>query len=110
MTQLVLYKEALRLLRDSEASHLGQFRIKHLNYGVYHFNGLCGLLTFICDENSIDDVALDIFKLHSEDITGRELNWKLFWFTTVDTNAVLAKQERIEHLEKIIDYYESKGW
>ena len=111
MKQLKLYKEALRLLRDSEvSSHLVQFRIKHFSYGFLHFSGLCKLMEFLIYENFLNDNMIDIFKSQSEDILGKELNWQSFWFTPLHIDKELAKQERVEHLEKLIEYYDSKGW
>lgn len=112
MTQLELYKEALRILKDSEIpSAWPSFRAEIHNYGIFYFSGLCELLDRINYENGRDMDAYDmLFKSQSEDILGRELDEFTFWFTKIKTNAHLAKQERIEHLEKLIDYYESKGW
>lgn len=110
MTQLELYKEALRILKDSKLQQRPPLRIKEFNHGVFYFSGLCELLDRINYENGRDMSASDmLFKAQSEKVLGRELDEDTFWFTLIEDDTKLAKQERIEHLEKLIKLYENSS-
>lgn len=107
MTQLELYKEALRILKDSKLWQSPSLRTKDFNHGAFYFSGLCELLDRINFDNGRDvDSSAMRFKAQSENVLGRELDEYTYWFTDIKTDENLAKSERVEHLENLIKLYE----
>ena|SRR5699024_1023259 len=104
MTQLEIYKEALKVMREA--------RIRdrwHGEFG-YEFAGLCALIHRIADPLPCDgpSEAEKQFVRDSERILGRSLPTRAYWFTGIEVDETKARAERIEHLNRLIKLYEQK--
>lgn len=103
MTQLGIYKEALKVMREA--------RIRdrwHWEFGWYAFSCLCTLVCRVSDsyDRSRTGEVFRQFEKDSEKVLGRELSVGSFWFTEIERNEPEARAERVEHLEKLIKLYE----
>ena len=104
MTQLEIYKEALKVMRDARVRSVGYWE-----FG-YEFAGLCALIHRIADPLPCDgpSEAEKQFVRDSERILGRGLPADAYWFTEIEHNEPKARAERIEHLNRLIELYEQK--
>src|SRR5690625_5166000 len=96
--QVEIYKEALKVLEKSRVSTSRRGYI-YWTAGTYFFVGLCKLID---DISLSSDEATARFKLDSELVLGKELDEDDFWFTDIEEDEPKARQERIDHLEKLI--------
>ena len=104
MTQLEIYKEALKVMHDARAHGIGYWEFGH------RFAGLCELIRGIADPLPCDgpSEAEKQFVRDSERILGGGLPTFAYWFTKIERNEPKARAERIDHLNKLIKLYEQK--
>ena len=103
MTQLEIYKEALKVMREARIYSIGYWE-----FG-YRFDGLCALIHRIADPLPCDgpSEAEKQFVRDSERIIGRGLPTYAYWFTVIEVDEPKARAERIEHLNKLIKLYDT---
>src|SRR5690625_7508559 len=104
MKQVEIYKKALRLLGKARVSTAKRGFI-YWTAETFHFAVLCHL---IFDLSSSSDEVNVRFKRDSEIVLGRELDEDDLWFTDMEDDEPKARQERLEHLEKLIKLYEDE--
>ena len=102
MEQVEIYKKALGVLEKAGVSTARRGFI-YWTAETFHFAGLCKLIDDI--SSSSDEVNVR-FKLDSEIVLGKELDEDDLWFTDIDGCEPKARQERLEHLENLIELYE----
>lgn len=102
MKQIEIYKKALRVLKKAEVS-TSRGGYTYWTFETFLFVGLCRL---IYDISLSSDKATAWFKRDSEIVLGRELDEDDLWFTDMEDDEPKARQERLEHLGKLIKLYE----
>ena len=105
MKQLEIYKKALIVLEKSRAVHLSKSVFDYWTAETYFFGGLCRLIRDITSE---DSRVLSRFKRDSETVLSRKLHENDLWFTSINEDEPKARQERLEHLKKLIKLYEDE--
>src|SRR5699024_10375362 len=105
MKQVEIYKKALRLLEKARVSTARRGFV-YWTAETFHFAGLCKLID---DISSSSDGVKVRFKRDSETVLGKELDEDDLWFTDIDEDEPKARQERIEHLKKLIELHEKNN-
>lgn len=105
MKQVEIYKKALRVLKKAEVSTARRGFV-YWTAETFHFAGLCKLID---DISSSSDGVKVRFKRDSETVLGKELDEDDLWFTDIDEDEPKARQERIEHLKKLIELHEKNN-
>ena len=105
MEQIEIYKKALRLLEKARVSTARRGFV-YWTAETFHFAGLCKLID---DISSSSDGVKVRFKRDSETVLGKELDEDDLWFTDIDEDEPKARQERIEHLKKLIELHEKNN-
>ena len=101
MKQIEIYKKALRVLKKAKVSTSRRGYV-YWTAETFHFAGLCKLI----DDLSLSSDEVNVrFKRDSELVLGRELDEDDLWFTDMEDDEPKARQERLEHLEKLIKLY-----
>lgn len=111
MRQIDIYKEAHRQLSEAEPVSITFDGFDMWQGPDLAFPGLCPLIHRIAKVGSVGDLCevLTRFAEDSEKILGRELHEGIFWFTEIEVDEPKARQERLEHLEKLIKLYEDEA-
>lgn len=102
MRQIDIYKKALRVLEKARVATARRGFV-YWTAETFHFGGLCKLI----DDLSIASAeVISRFKRDSEVVLGKELDEDDLWFTCMEEDEPKARQERLEHLKKLIKLYE----
>ena len=109
MKQVEVYKEALRILERAEVD------TDKLGYAywvdeTYIFGALCILIcdTYRSSSRVITQKVITRFKRDSQVVLGKELDEGYLWFTKIEEDEPKARQERVNHLKKLIKLYEDE--
>lgn len=109
MKQVDIYKKALKVMEGAVLVR-NDLGITYWEYNGAKFSGLCYLIWVIILEVGITEaVEMELrFIEDSEKVLGNKLNDSKYWFTDIEEDEPRARQERIDHLEKLIKLYEDE--
>lgn len=103
MTQLEIYKKALRIMEKAGVSS-DKLGFDFWAFETLHFWALCPLIR---DNAPEDSRVPSRFKKDSEIVLDKELDEDRFWFTNMNEDEPKARKERVEHLKELIKLYEN---
>src|SRR5690625_569649 len=104
MKQLENYKEALKVMEEARVVR-DDFGIPYWEYNGVEFAGLCSLLQSFL---SVRCYSYQ-FVQDSKKVLGKaDLPRFGFWYTNINKDEPKARQERIEHLKKLIKLYDDE--